>query len=50
MTIKDKITPVFNDCIRTLMERISPDEEEQMLPKEWIKGLFDIEMIMLKRG
>lgn len=38
------------DCIRALMEHISPEEEENKLPKDWIKGLFDIEMIRLKRG
>ena len=39
-----------NDCLRALVEHISPDEEEQKLPKEWIKPLFEIEMIRLNRG
>ena len=39
-----------NDCLRALVEHISPDEEENKLPKEWIKPLFEIEMIRLKRG
>ena len=38
------------DCIRALMEYISPEEESQKLPKDWVRGLFDIEMIRLKRG
>lgn len=38
------------DCIRALMEHISPEEEEHKLPKDWIKPLFEIEMIRLKRG
>ena len=38
------------DCIRALVEHISPEEEEHKLPKDWIKPLFEIEMIRLKRG
>lgn len=38
------------DCIRALMEHISPEEEGHKLPKDWIKPLFEIEMIRLKRG
>ena len=38
------------DCIRALMEHISPEEEEHKLPKDWIKPLFETEMIRLKRG
>lgn len=37
------------DCIRALMEKISPREEKQStLPHEWVKPLFNIEMIDLK--
>lgn len=39
-----------NDCLRALMEHISPEEEGHKLPKDWIKPLFEIEMIRLKRG
>jgi len=38
------------DCVRALMEHLSPDEEEQKLPKEWVKPLFETEMIRLKKG
>jgi hypothetical protein len=38
------------DCVRALMEYISPENEEQKLPKDWIKPLFETEMIRLKRG
>ncbi len=38
------------DCIRALMEHISPEEEGYKLPKKWIRYLFEIEMIRLKRG
>lgn len=38
------------DCIRALMEHISSEEEGYKLPKEWIRYLFEIEMIRLKRG
>lgn len=38
------------DCIRALVEYISPEEEGHKLPKEWVKPLFEIEMIRLKRG
>jgi hypothetical protein len=40
------------DCMRALVEHISPDPEgeEHKLPKDWIRPLFDIEMIRLKRG
>ncbi len=37
------------DCIRALMEHISPEEKEHKLPKDWVKPLFEIEMIKLKR-
>lgn len=37
------------DCIRALMEHMSPEEKEQKLPKDWVKPLFEIEMIRLKR-
>lgn len=39
-----------NDCLRALVEHISPEEEGHKLPKEWIKPLFEIEMIRLKKG
>ncbi len=39
-----------NDCLRALMEHISPEEEGHKLPKDWIRPLFEIEMIRLKRG
>ena len=38
------------DCIRALMEYITPKEEgEAKLPKEWIRPLFEVEMINLKK-
>lgn len=37
------------DCIRALMEKISPiEEDESTLPHDWTKSLFNIEMIDLK--
>ena len=39
-----------NDCLRALVEHLTPDEEGYKLPKDWIKPLFEIEMIRLKRG
>lgn len=38
------------DCVRALMEKISPKEEDgyQTLPHDWVKPLFDKEIIELK--
>jgi len=38
------------DCIRALMEKITPKEEDgyQTLPHDWVRPLFDKEMIELK--
>lgn len=38
------------DCVRALMEHLSPESEEHKLPEDWIRPLFEIEMIRLKRG
>ena len=37
------------DCVRALVEKISPrEEDESTLPHTWVKPLFDVEIIDLK--